>query len=50
MPVARLARASDLSSLHSLFDVSEVSAVAQPRKGSVSDRAIEVSRVKRHYR
>ena len=32
MPVARLARASDLPSLLSLFDVSEVSAVAQPRE------------------
>jgi GNAT superfamily N-acetyltransferase len=31
MTDARLARASDLSSLISLFDVSEVSAVAQPR-------------------
>ena len=36
MPVARLARASDLSSLLSLFDVSEVSAVAQPRKRAES--------------
>jgi GNAT superfamily N-acetyltransferase len=32
MPVARLARASDLPSLLALFDVSEVSAVAQPRE------------------
>src|SRR5271169_2304551 len=34
MPVARLAGASDLSSLLSLFDVSEVSAVAQGGFGS----------------
>jgi len=32
MPVARLACASDLPSLLALFDVSEVSAVAQPRE------------------
>lgn len=32
MPVARLARASDLPSLLSLFAVSEVSAAAQPRE------------------
>jgi len=32
MPIARLARASDLPSLLSLFDVSEVSAVAQPQE------------------
>jgi GNAT superfamily N-acetyltransferase len=32
MPIARIARASDLPSLLSLFDVSEVSAVAQPRE------------------
>lgn len=31
MPTARLARASDLPSLLSLFEVSEVSAIAQPR-------------------
>jgi ribosomal protein S18 acetylase RimI-like enzyme len=31
MPVARLARLSDLPSLLSLFEASEVSAVAQPR-------------------
>ncbi len=31
MPVARLARASDLPSLLALFDVSEVSATARPR-------------------
>ncbi|HEX3943319.1 MAG TPA: GNAT family N-acetyltransferase [Rhizomicrobium sp.] len=36
MPIARLARASDLSSLISLFDVSEVSAVAQPRERAES--------------
>jgi hypothetical protein len=36
MPVARLARASDLPSLLSLFDVSEVSAVAQPRERAES--------------
>src|SRR5437764_12253784 len=32
MPIARLARASDLPSLVSLFAVSEVSAVAQPQE------------------
>lgn len=32
MPIARLARASDLPSLLALFDVSEVSGVAQPRE------------------
>jgi GNAT superfamily N-acetyltransferase len=32
MPVARLARASDLASLLSLFAVSEVSAAAQPQE------------------
>ena len=32
LPIARLARPSDLPSLLSLFDVSEVSAVAQPRE------------------
>jgi GNAT superfamily N-acetyltransferase len=32
MPVARLARFSDLTLLLSLFEVSEVSAVAQPRQ------------------
>jgi GNAT superfamily N-acetyltransferase len=32
MPIARLARASDLRSLLALFDASEVSAVAQPRE------------------
>ena len=32
MPIARLARASDLSSLLALFAVSEVSAAAQPRQ------------------
>ena len=32
MPVARLARLDDLPSLIALFEVSEVSAVAQPRK------------------
>ena len=32
MPVARLARPSDLPSLLALFDVSEVSVVAQPRE------------------
>jgi len=32
MRIARLARASDLPSLLALFDVSEVSAVAQPRE------------------
>jgi GNAT superfamily N-acetyltransferase len=32
MPIARLASASDLPSLLALFDVSEVSAVAQPQK------------------
>ena len=36
MPVARLACASDLPSLLSLFDVSEVSAVAQPREHAES--------------
>lgn len=36
MPVARLARASDLPSLLALFDVSEVSAVAQPRERAES--------------
>ena len=32
MPIARLARASDLPSLLALFDVSEVSAIAQPQE------------------
>jgi GNAT superfamily N-acetyltransferase len=32
MPIARLARASDLPSLLALFDLSEVSSVAQPRE------------------
>lgn len=32
MPIARLASASDLPSLLALFDVSEVSAVAQPQE------------------
>jgi hypothetical protein len=36
MPVVRLARASDLPSLLSLFDLSEVSAVAQPREHAES--------------
>jgi GNAT superfamily N-acetyltransferase len=36
MPIARLARASDLPSLLALFDVSEVSAVAQPRERAES--------------
>jgi len=36
MPIARLARASDLSSLLALFDVSEVSAIAQPRERAES--------------
>jgi GNAT superfamily N-acetyltransferase len=36
MPVARLARLSDLPSLLSLFGVSEVSAVAQPRERAES--------------
>lgn len=36
MPVARLARTSDLPSLLSLFDVSEVSAIAQPRERAES--------------
>jgi GNAT superfamily N-acetyltransferase len=36
MPTARLARASDLSSLLALFEVSEVSAAAQPRERAES--------------
>ena len=36
MPTARLARASDLPSLLALFDVSEVSAAAQPRERAES--------------
>jgi GNAT superfamily N-acetyltransferase len=36
MPIARLARASDLSCLLALFDVSEVSAIAQPRERAES--------------
>src|SRR5690242_2355552 len=36
MPIARLARASDLPSLLALFDVSEVSTVAQPRERAES--------------
>ena len=36
MPVARLARSSDLSSLLALFAVSEVSAAAQPRERAES--------------
>ena len=36
MPVARLARASDLPSLLSLFSASEVSGVAQPRENAES--------------
>jgi ribosomal protein S18 acetylase RimI-like enzyme len=36
MPIARLARPSDLPSLLALFDASEVSAVAQPRKRAES--------------
>ena len=36
MPTARLARASDLSSVLALFEVSEVSAAAQPRERAES--------------
>ncbi len=36
MPIARLARATDLPFLLALFDVSEVSAVAQPRERAES--------------
>jgi len=36
MPIARLAHASDLPPLLTLFDVSEVSAVAQPRERAES--------------
>jgi len=36
MPIARLARALDLPSLLTLFDVSEVGAVAQPRERAES--------------
>ena len=36
MPIARPARASDLPSLLALFDVSEVSAIAQPRERAES--------------
>lgn len=36
MPTARLARASDMSSLLALFEVSEVSAAAQPREHAES--------------
>jgi GNAT superfamily N-acetyltransferase len=40
--MARLARASDLPSLLSLFDVSEVSAVAQPRERAASKRTASI--------
>src|SRR2546430_14002063 len=36
MPIARPARASDLPSLLALFDLSEVSAIAQPRERAES--------------
>ncbi|TMK09535.1 MAG: GNAT family N-acetyltransferase, partial [Alphaproteobacteria bacterium] len=36
MPIARLARASDLPSLLALFDLSEVSAIARPREHAES--------------